>query len=194
MWKNAAWPNGTANAKRARKLSRNGRDQTHKKGYQDGRSGNADKNRTLRGRTLCAWLTPLLVGSVNEFRDEARQELGLWLDRVGRDQEGDGNYFHLSLEVALAQGFKYAANRRLRHPHALPATRDYMAEQALEMLKRARFWFTQLTLIHALCLWEMPDPSMSRDDKTGRRGNGSTRRKTRPTSMARIPRRPWDTG
>ena len=171
-WKNAAWPNGTANEKRARKLSRNGRDQTHKKGYQDGQSGNADKNRTLRGRTLCAWLTPLLVGSVNEFSDDARQELGLWLDRVGRDQEGGGNYFHPSLEVALAQGFKYAANRRIRHPHALPATRDYLAEQAMEMLKRARFWFTQLTLIHALCLWEMLDPSTSRNNKTGRRGNG----------------------
>ena len=152
-WKNAAWPNGAVNA--------------------NGQSGHADKNRVLRGRTLCAWLTPLLVGSVNECRDEARQELGLWLDRVGRDQEDGGNYFPLSLEVALAQGFKYAANRRVRHPHALPATRDYMAEQAMEMLKRARFWFTQLTLIHALCLWEMPDPRMSRDDKTGRRGNGS---------------------
>ena len=48
-----------------------------------------------------------------------------------------------------------------------------MAEQALEMLKRARSWFTQLTLIHALCLWEMPVPSVSRDDKTGRRGDGN---------------------
>ena len=115
-WKNAAWPNGTAHA--------------------NGRSGSVDKNRALRARTLCAWLTPLLVGSVNKCGDEARQELGLWLDRVRPDQEGDGNYFHLSLEVALAQGFKYAANRRFRHPHALTATRDYMAEQALEMLQR----------------------------------------------------------
>jgi hypothetical protein len=161
IWENAAWPNGTANAKKS-----------EKKGRQDGRSWNADKNRTLRGRILCAWLTPLLAGSVEEFWDEARQELGLWIDRVGRDQEGDGNYFNASLEVALAQGFKYAANRRIRHPHAFPATRSYMAEQAMEMLKRARFWFTQLTLIQALCLWEMPEPSMSRYDRTGRRGNG----------------------
>jgi hypothetical protein len=172
MWKNAAWPKVTANM-RAGKHSRNNYNQIHKKGDQDSQSGDADKNRTLRGRTLCAWLTPLLVGSVDECGDEAKQELGLWLDRVGRNQEGSGNYFHLSLEVALAQGFKYAANRRVRHPHALSATRDYMAEQAMEMLKRARFWFTQLTLIHALCLWEMPDPSISRDDKTGHRGNGN---------------------
>ena len=151
-WTNAAWPNGTASEKTG---------------------GKTDKNRTSRGRAFGAWLTPLLVGSVNTFTNEARQELIRWLDHVGRDQEGGGNYFYLSLEVALAQGFKYAANRRLRHPHALPATRDYLAEQAMEMLKRARFWFTQLTLIHALCLWEMPDLSASREDTTGRRSNGS---------------------
>ena len=158
-WTNGARRNGLANGDR---LSES-----------NGQSGNADKNRALRGRTLCAWLTPLLVGSVDRCTNEARHELGLWLDRVGRDQEGDGNYFHLSLEVALAQGFKYAANRRFRHPHARPATRDYMAEQAMEMLRRARFWFTQLTLIQALCLWEMPDPRISPDDETGRRGNAA---------------------
>jgi hypothetical protein len=166
-WKNAAWPNGAADAKK------DGR-----KGYQNGQSADADKNRTLHGRTLCAWLTPLLVGSVKDFRDDSRQELGLWVDRVGRDQEYGGNYFPLSLEVALAQGFKYAANRRVRHPYALTATRDYMAEQAMEMLRRARFWFTQLTLIHALCLWEMPDPRMSRDDRTGRAGEGNNAAKS----------------
>ena len=121
---------------------------------------------------------------MNEFSDDARQELGLWIDRVGRDQEGDGNYFHASLEVALAQGFKYAANRRIRHPHALPATRSYMAEQAMEMLKRARFWFTQLTLIHALCLWEMPEPSISGMTEPAVAATAT------PTSVARIPRRP----
>jgi hypothetical protein len=118
-------------------------------------------------------VTPLLVGSADRYREEAREELGRWLAHVGHDDLGGQDYFHVSLEVALAQGFKYAANRRVRHPHALPGTRDYMAEQALEMLKKARFWFTQLTLIHALCLWEMPDPRISADEKPGRRGNGS---------------------
>ena len=157
---NAAWLNGTAPA--------------------NGQTGNTDKNRALRGRTLCAWLTPLLVGSVNKCSNEARQELALSLERVGRERDDGGGYFPLALEVALAQGFKYAANRRLHHPHALRETRDYMAEQALEMLKKARFWFTQLTLIHALCLWEMPDPSTSRDDKTGRRGNGRSAAEKQP--------------
>jgi hypothetical protein len=172
-WTNAAWPNGDTNKKTGGKLSKNEHNQIPRKSRHNSKSENADKNRTLRGRTLCAWLTPLLVGSVNKYGEAARQELGIWLDHVGRVQEGDVNYFHLSLEVALAQGFKYAANRRFRHPHALPETRDYLAEQAMEMLKRARFWFTQLTLIHALCLWEMPDPGMSRQAATDRRSNGN---------------------
>jgi hypothetical protein len=50
-WKNAAWPNGTANEDR---LSGS---------Y--GQFGNEDKNRTLRILTLCAWLTPLLASSVD---------------------------------------------------------------------------------------------------------------------------------
>ena len=132
-----------------------------------------DRNRTLRGRTLCAWLTPLLVGSVDKCRDESRQELGLWLDRVGHDEAGRGGDY--LLEVALAQGFKYAANRRRRHPHALPETRFYLAEQAMEMLKRARFWFSQLILIHALCLWEIPEPGIQRDNRGGTRSNGESR-------------------
>src|SRR5258706_11133236 len=63
----------------------------------------------------------------------------------------------LSLEVALAQGFKYAANRRRRHPHAHPEARAYLAERAKEMLKDSHFWFSRLTLLHALCLWSLPD-------------------------------------
>jgi hypothetical protein len=63
----------------------------------------------------------------------------------------------ISIEVALAQGFKYAANRRERHPRAQVEGRTYLAEQALELLKRSRFWFSQLTLLQALGLWALPD-------------------------------------
>ena len=182
LWEKTAWPDQVKNAELGTEPSDNERNEARNRTRRDNQSANADKNRTLRGRAFCAWLTPLLAGSVNECRDQAWQELGRWLDRVGRDQEGGGNYFHFSLEVALAQGFKYTANRRLHHLHALPVTRDYMAEQALEMLRRARFWFTQLTLIHALCLWEMPDPGMSQGGKTGRRRNGDS---------ARASRAPW---
>jgi hypothetical protein len=173
LWEKIAWPDKVPNAERGKKPSeheRNGTQNTDK----DNQPGNVDGNSTLPGRTLCAWVTPLLVGSVGRCREEAREELGRWLAHVGRDDLGGEDYFHISLEVALAQGFKYAANRRVRHPHALPETRFYLAEQAMEMLRKARFWFSQLILIHALCLWEMPDPEEPRDDKAGTRFNGES--------------------
>jgi hypothetical protein len=40
--------------------------------------------------------------------------------------------------------------------------RFYLAEQTTEMLKRSRFWFSQLTLLHALCLWSLPDSEMAK--------------------------------
>jgi hypothetical protein len=61
--------------------------------------------------------------------------------------------------VALAQGFKYAANRREQHPRAVTDTRTHLAEQAVELLQRSGFWFSQLTLVQALGLWAMPDTS-----------------------------------
>ncbi|HEY6499450.1 MAG TPA: ATP-binding protein [Streptosporangiaceae bacterium] len=131
------------------------------------------EHRTLHGRTLCAWLTPLLVGSARDFRPEARQELERWLNCVGDERSGAAAGLDLSLEVALAQGFKYAANRRRHHPHALSDTRFYLAEQAMEMLGQARFWFSQLTLIHALCLWEMPDAGVPLDSRAAYHPNGS---------------------
>jgi hypothetical protein len=174
VWTNTAWPDEIRKAEKGREPSKCERDEGDGKSRQDDESGSEDKNRILQGRTLCAWLAPLLVGSVDQYRQEARQELRRWLERVGHDDPGSGDYFHLSLEVALAQGFKYAANRRLRHPHALPETRFYLAEQAMEMLKRAHFWFSQLTLIHALCLWEMLDPGVPGDSKADIRSNSES--------------------
>ena len=43
----------------------------------------------------------------------------------------------------------------------------HLAEQALEMLKGSRFWFSQLTLIQALCLLNMSDSPRPAGDKHG---------------------------
>jgi len=123
---------------------------------------------------MCAWLAPLLVGSVDGYRDGAQQELEQLLKYARYDTVGgSGAEVPISLEIALAQGFKYAANRRRRHPHARPEARVYLAEQALEMLKHARFWFSQLTLIHALCLWEMPEPGAQDPGRAGAQFTGA---------------------
>jgi hypothetical protein len=112
-----------------------------------------------RDNTMCAWLVPMLVGSVttDRHRDTPYAFLEAWVRRVGAPEGGGAPALDLSVEVALAQGFKYAANRRRRHPHARPEAREYLAEQAWDMLKRSRFWFTRLTLLHALTLWNVPD-------------------------------------
>jgi hypothetical protein len=117
-----------------------------------------DEERKRREDTLCAWLVPLLVGSVPTRRHHGNPFgiLESWVQRVGAPGP-DGSALDLDLEVALAQGFKYAANRRARHPHASPQARERLSEQARDMLKRSRFWFTRLTLLHALTLWEMPE-------------------------------------
>jgi hypothetical protein len=62
----------------------------------------------------------------------------------------------LTLENALARGFKNAANRRRHHPDAHPETRAYLVKQAERMLTCSRYWYAQLSLLHALCLWELP--------------------------------------
>lgn len=176
-WTKAAWP--AKSAERARTLSKDAGNQAPAKPDRvdhpedTGQIANEGKNRALRGRTLCAWLAPQLAGSVNTNRDRARQELRRWLDRVGHDKAESGeDDFPILLEVALAQGFKHAANRR--QPRVTQEASFYLAEQAIEMLKRARFWFSQLTLIHALCLWEMPEPA-------GQHRNGAA---TRPTDQS----------
>jgi hypothetical protein len=120
-----------------------------------------------------AWLAPLLVGSVTDREAtgrerEARDNLRQWLKYVAKqDRQAAEHGLYLSLEVALAQGFKHTANRRRRHAHA--EARGYLAEQAREMLRGARFWFSRLTLVHALCLWSLPDEPTNRQPSGSRR-------------------------
>jgi hypothetical protein len=126
------------------------------------------EERRWREDVVRAWLAPLLVGSVTDNTREARKNLENWLECVSaRDGARGEPELRLTLEVALAQGFKFAANRRARHPHANPGTRAFLVEQAREMLRGSRFWFTRLTLVHALCLWSLADGpvhSVSRHD------------------------------
>jgi hypothetical protein len=105
-----------------------------------------------------AWLVPMVVGSVDaDRRSLARERLDLWLQHLTPNAATGSADLPISLEIALAQGFKGAANRRRRHPSTSDETREFLIEQAERMLTHARYWYSQLTLIHALCLWELPD-------------------------------------
>ena len=136
-------------------------DATPKRGGQA--PGPGDDNGTLRARIISAWLAPMLAGSVSgkgstpaskKLVSHARGDLTQWLRHVAQGGEED---LPISLEIALAQGFKYAANRRPGHPDPHRDARMYLAEHALDMLKSARYWFSQLTLIQALGLLNLSE-------------------------------------
>ena len=125
-----------------------------------GSSGNSSQRPEIwRGLVLRAWLAPMLAGSVKaKYREPARKYLEDWLRQLKPERSRRGRAkLPISLEIALSQGFKAAANRRKRNPYTSEEARGYLIEHAEEMLKYSRFWFTQLTLIHALCLWALPD-------------------------------------
>ncbi|MEV5509301.1 NACHT domain-containing protein [Streptomyces orinoci] len=117
---------------------------------------NEEKEDLWREFIMRAWMVPMLVGSVSErYRDEAKERLDYWLRHL--DPAHGTPDLPLSLESALAQGFKSAANRRRRHANVSEKTRTYLVKQAEKMLSRSRYWFAQLNLLQALCLWALPD-------------------------------------
>jgi hypothetical protein len=119
-----------------------------------------EKEETHRRKVMRAWLAPLLVGSATgpEAQAVARGLLDQWLALVyEQNRRPYRAHSDLSLEIALAQGFKYAANRRGEHPHAREDARAYLAEHTKEMLGACNFWFTKITLLHALTLWHLED-------------------------------------
>ncbi|MEY9994130.1 hypothetical protein ABIE67_006162 [Streptomyces sp. V4I8] len=129
---------------------------------QDRRTLNRDYRRKrvdlFREFVMRAWLIPMLLGSVDEaHRDEARERLTKWLRHLDPKATGGVPDLPLALEAALAQGFKYAANRRIRHPQAYSGGRADLIRQAETVLQQSRCWYSQLILLQALCLWELPD-------------------------------------
>ncbi|MFI1968445.1 NACHT domain-containing protein [Streptomyces cinnamoneus] len=118
-----------------------------------------EKNVIRREYVTRAWLVPMMVGSVTDkHRRQARERVELWLQHLDCERLGSNRAeLPLILEIALAQGFKSAANRRRRHRGTTQETREFLVQQAETLLARSRSWYSQLTLIHALCLWELPD-------------------------------------
>jgi hypothetical protein len=149
-----------------------------------------------RAARVSAWLAPMLVGVTGggnsatdkDIAQHAQADLAQWLRHVGPDRRPGEAELPIFLEIALAQGFKYAANRRPAHPDTLREPRMYLAEQALEMLKGARYWFSQLTLFHALCLLNLSDGSRPAEARPadGRAADSrpvSSRHRARPEAI-----------
>ncbi|GAB7104387.1 hypothetical protein JCM4814A_27010 [Streptomyces phaeofaciens JCM 4814] len=132
----------------------------------------------FREFVMRAWMVPMLLGSVDEaHRDEARERLTKWLRHLDPNFTGGAPDLPLALEAALAQGFKYAANRRHRHPYTDPGGRADLIRQAETVLQQSRCWYAQLSLLQALCLWELADSAGGPDPRgpaaSGRNGGRS---------------------
>ncbi|MGK5546602.1 ATP-binding protein [Streptomyces sp. URMC 127] len=121
--------------------------------------GEEQRLRIWRKFVMRAWLVPMVVGSVSrKHRQQAMERLQLWLHHLEPEHSRPhGADLPISLETALAQGFLSAANRRRRHPQTNEEAREFLVDQAELMLADARYWYSQMTLIQALCLWELPD-------------------------------------
>ena len=185
IWQPVAWPEIHSHAKQHNAAANGRKQRKHVRNEKQSKAARADypedrEDQMLRSRAVCAWLTPMLVGSVQRRQADAQRELQRWVQCVGHEApDSTGTRLPISLEIALAQGFKYAANRRRGHPHTSSEARIFLAEQATEMLENARFWFSQLTLIQALCLWEMPESGVQPPGNAGTQLSRDGRAKTR---------------
>jgi hypothetical protein len=151
-------------------------------------SGKRDRREnTVREDTLRAWLAPMLYRSSAEAyhldgrpyagtpRDVSTHILDLWLARLMRmDPTNNKTRPSITLEVALAQGFRLAANTRDPHPSGLTRPQALLIGKAEWALMHSRFWYSQLVLIQALTLLSLPsDPDQPLPD----RGHGSDPRR-----------------
>jgi hypothetical protein len=140
------------------------------------RENRKDRTEYWHELVMRAWLAPMLLVSIgDEYRDEAFHHLDDWLNHKLRSVTGDDKSLPISLEVALAQGFKNAANRRAQDADDFSGARRELAKRAKQMLERTRFWYCQLTLIHALCLWALS--SQSDEPPPGGSDQGQDRQK-----------------
>jgi hypothetical protein len=121
------------------------------------------------------------AGGAPTVQERARANLETWLKAVkAACTADDDSQFPLTLEVALAQGFKHAANRRPLHAQSRIEERGHLAERATGLIHISRFWYSRLTLVHALCLWALP--TMPQTTARGDQAAGAGQRhRLRPT-------------
>jgi hypothetical protein len=103
----------------------------------------------VRLLSLQGWILPMLAATCAPAEAEAvRTHLGKWAALIPR--------VHLGAEACLAQGLKYEANRTPKR-EVDPSTRPFLVEQAISLLERDCWWYSEISLLHALCLWSL-DP------------------------------------
>ncbi|MGP8303588.1 NACHT domain-containing protein [Streptomyces inhibens] len=162
--KAGAEPPLSANDTERQRERRRGRNEAERGSREERRQARNEALREVemwRSNSMGAWVLPMLIQSNGVTHlGSPRQALEEWVSFAGTEdtarRRGVMPGYRSALDVSLAQGFKYAANQKPNadtNRHA----RDFLRKQAEEMLKHSTFWYTRLTLLHALTLWELPD-------------------------------------
>ncbi len=129
-----------------------------------------DENRKWFKEVMRAWLLPMLVESADmtghkgspwdDLEQLINETTGVGTSarraKCGGDETPPDDGENRAMGMVLAQGFKYAANRRLT-PRSNQKAREFLIKKAEELLKRSTFWYSRLTLVQALTLWTLPD-------------------------------------
>jgi hypothetical protein len=126
--------------------------------------------RQVRRQTVLGWMMPLLAATSGAGAEEVREAIKHYVGLVKGGRPGNPR-LHLGVEGALAQGFKWEANRvsvLLRDDRAgyeaFQASRAPLVDQALALLKATHWWYTQVSVLQALALWGQYDDAHRRRD------------------------------
>jgi hypothetical protein len=113
----------------------------------------------LRCACLQGWILPLMAGTAEQERDLVVALLDDWVEVC------DGA--PRALDACIAQGLKYEANR-VPHPAQNPTPREHLVRHAETIINRTDYWYTRMSLLHALTLWMLPANSRSPADRAHR--------------------------
>jgi hypothetical protein len=91
--------------------------------------------------------------------DRHRVLLEDWVRRV---REG----VYVTSDMALAQGFRFAANDR----DLAPGQRGFLAARARDQMRDTNFWFTRIALLQALTFWLLTETDPGPDGERDRAG------------------------
>lgn len=139
------------------------------------RARNEQKERevSINRRVMVAWILPMLVlhSDMMDHNDSPQRYLTEWVRRAvhkEKDPAGEEDELPIQrLQLALAQGFKQAANNRPRRGHST-AARTFLRERTLELLRGTHFWFARMTLLQALTLWDLRSDPLQEQPMRGR--------------------------
>jgi hypothetical protein len=126
-----------------------------------------------RAFELQGWLLPLLFCSIERDQQRERdakssdgddQDVG---SRTGIEPHRDllqrwvrrvCDGVSVTSDMALAQGFRLAANRR----DLSPGQAGFLAARAREQVRKTNFWFSRIAVVQALTLWTLSDAESQR--------------------------------